>query len=456
VEAAVVQPQDVKKTLARHLLAEGFDIIFDADRSLGSWLVDQRNGDRYLDFFSMYASMAVGYNHPRLIEARDLLGRVAVNKPSNSDMYTAALAEFVETFSRAAMPVHFPHAFFIEGGALAVENALKTAFDWKVRKNLARGLERETGTQVIHFRQAFHGRSGYTLSLTNTFDPRKTRYFPKFCWPRIVNPKITFPLTEHNLLLVRELEEEALGEIRRVIDKEKEDIAAIIIEPIQGEGGDNHFRRDFLLGLRSICNEHDIMLVFDEVQTGVGLTGRFWAWEHFDIAPDILAFGKKTQVCGILASRRVDEAGCNVFKERSRINSTFGGNLVDMVRCTSILRIIEEEGLVLNARIQGDVLLGELQRLSREFPDVISNARGRGLMCAVDAPDTRTRDQLVKALLAQKLLMVGSGERSLRFRPHLIVSAEEIAKAMGIIRSVLEKRDYRGIETSGDVCPAGT
>jgi L-lysine 6-transaminase len=214
----VAQPQDVKKTLARHLLAEGFDIIFDADRSLGSWLVDQRSGDRYLDFFSMYASMAVGYNHPRLIEARDLLGRVAVNKPSNSDMYTAAFAEFVETFSRVAMPEHLPHAFFIEGGALAVENALKTAFDWKVRKNLARGIEREIGTQVIHFQQAFHGRSGYTLSLTNTSDPRKTRYFPKFSWPRIVNPKITFPLTEDNLLLVRRLEEEALEEIRRVID----------------------------------------------------------------------------------------------------------------------------------------------------------------------------------------------------------------------------------------------
>ncbi len=427
-------------------MAEGFDVIFDEDKSRGSWLVDKRNGDRYLDFFSMYASMAVGYNHPRLVEARDELGRLAVNKPTNSDVYTTALAEFVETFSRIGMPAHLPHAFFIDGGTLAVENALKTAFDWKVRKNLGRGIGREAGTKVIHFRQAFHGRSGYTLSLTNTFDPRKTDFYPKFSWPRIVNPKITFPLTEENLAKVRALEEEALQEIRRVIDKEGEDIAALIIEPIQGEGGDNHFRGEFFQALRTICDGHDIMLVFDEVQTGVGLTGRFWAYEHFDVKPDILCFGKKTQVCGMLASRRVDEAGCNVFTERSRIGSTFGGNIVDMARFTRILRIIEEERLVENARIQGDLLLAELQNISREFPDVISNARGRGLMCAIDARDTLTRNQLLMAFLQEKLLMVACGEKSIRFRPHLVVTADEIRQGTGIIRKVLCK----GITPDGD------
>ncbi len=451
----MIQPQDVKRNLSRHLLAEGFDIIFDADRSLGSWLVDQRNGDRYLDYFSMYASMAVGYNHPRLVEARDRLGRLAVNKPTNSDVYTTALAEFVETFSRVCMPASLPHAFFIEGGALAVENALKTAFDWKVRKNLSSNLGREAGTQVIHFQQAFHGRSGYTLSLTNTFDPQKTKFFPKFSWPRIVNPKITFPLNEENLASVRELEEEALREIRRVIDNEGEDIAALIIEPVQGEGGDNHFRAEFFKALRRICDEHDIMLVLDEIQTGVGLTGRFWAYEHFDVLPDILAFGKKTQVCGILASRRVEEVGCHVFAEKSRINSTFGGNLVDMVRCTHILRILEEERLVENASIQGELLLRELQGLANEFPEVVSNPRGRGLMCAIDAPDSRTRDQLVKAFYQRKLLMVGCGERGIRFRPHLIVAADEILQGVEIIRQVLKKGAFVRLGVGGETCPGG-
>lgn len=449
----MIQPQDVKKTVASHLLAEGFDVIFDEDKSKGSWLVDKRNGDRYLDFFSMYASMAVGYNHPRLVEARDELGRLAVNKPTNSDVYTTALADFVETFSRIGMPAHLPHAFFIDGGTLAVENALKTAFDWKVRKNLGRGLGREAGTMVIHFRQAFHGRSGYTLSLTNTFDPRKTEFYPKFSWPRIVNPKITFPLTEENLAKVRALEEEALQEIRRVIDKEGEDIAALIIEPIQGEGGDNHFRGEFFQALRTICDKHDIMLVFDEVQTGVGLTGRFWAYEHFDVKPDILCFGKKTQVCGVLASRRVDEVGCHVFSERSRIGSTFGGNIVDMARFTRILRIIEEERLVENARVQGELLLAGLHNLAQEFPAVISNARGRGLMCAIDAPDTLARNRLLMAFLREKLLMVACGERSIRFRPHLVVTADEIRQGIEIIRKVIAKGDYIRLEIAADACP---
>ncbi len=450
----MIGSENVKASLSRHLLAEGFDIIFDEENSLGSWLVDKRSDDRYLDFFSMYASMAVGYNHPRLVEARDMLGRLAVNKPSNSDMYSTAFAEFVETFSRTGIPDYLPHAFFIEGGALAVENALKTAFDWKVRKNLNRS-GRELGTKVIHFQQAFHGRSGYTLSLTNTFDPRKTNFFPKFSWPRIVNPKITFPLTEENLAAISALEDEALEEIRRAIDREGGEIAALIIEPIQGEGGDNHFRPEFLRALRAICDDREIMFILDEIQTGVGLTGRFWAYEHFDIKPDILVFGKKTQVCGILASRRVEEVGCHVFSERSRISSTFGGNLVDMARCTHILRIIEEGRLVENARVQGELLLRELQGLAAEFPGVISNPRGRGLMCALDAPDSGTRDKLLNALLQEKLLLVGSGERSIRFRPHLVVTADEILQGMGIIRTVLKKGDFARIELTAYACPGG-
>jgi L-lysine 6-transaminase len=434
------------------MLVEGFDVILDTDRSRGCWFVDQRTGDRYLDFFAMYASMAVGYNHPRLLAARDELGRLAVNKPSNSDVYTTAMAEFVETFSRIAMPADMPHAFFISGGALAVENALKTAFDWKVRKNHAAGIEGDPGSQVIHFRQAFHGRTGYTLSLTNTADPRKTKFFPKFNWPRIINPKITFPLDDENLARVKALEEEALWDIRQAIAQRGEDIAALIIEPVQGEGGDNHFRREFFQALRRICDEHAIMLIFDEVQTGVGLTGRFWAFEHFDAQPDLLAFGKKTQVCGMLASRRVEEVCCHVFKERSRLNSTFGGNLVDMARCSHILRIIEEENLVENARRQGERLLSGVQQLAADFPEVISNPRGLGLMCAFDAPDSRTRDQLVKAFFREKLLLVGCGSRSIRFRPHLIVSAGEIEQGLAIIRAILQKGDFVDLEAHEDPC----
>jgi len=450
----VIDPNSVKKILSRHLLTEGLDIIFDLERSKGSWLVDQRDGERYLDFFSMYASMAVGYNHPKLLAVRDHLGRMAVQKPANSDVYSVAMAEFVETFSRVGIPEYLPHAFFIEGGALAVENAIKIAFDWKVRRNFGRGQKGELGSKVIHFQQAFHGRSGYTLSLTNTFDTRKTMYYPKFNWPRIVNPRIRFPLDPRHLEEVQALEERAIEEIQAAIKKEKKDIAAIIIEPIQGEGGDNHFRAEFFQALRNICDENEIMLIMDEIQTGMGLTGRLWAHEHFDVRPDIISFGKKSQVCGTLASRRVEEVACHVFEEQSRISSTFGGNLIDMVRCTHILRIMEEERLVENARIQGELLLSEIEGLAGEFPEVVRNPRGRGLMCAFDAPDTATRNKLIIAFMNDKLLMVGCGEKSIRFRPHLVVTADEIRHGIGISRNVLKKGAYVTLKVRQDPCMA--
>jgi len=385
----------------------------------------------------MFASMAVGFNHESLLAIRDKLGNLAVQKPANSDSYSTAMAEFVETFARIAMAPYFSHAFFIEGGALAVENALKAAFDWKIRKNFANGADTEKGRQIVHFRQAFHGRSGYTLSLTNTADQRKTKYFPKFDWPRITNPKLTFPLTEERIQQAINLEHNACEEIKTVIRNNGDDLAAIIIEPIQGEGGDNHFRPEFFTQLRQICDENDLLLIFDEVQSGIGLTGKFWAFEHFGVAPDLLSFGKKTQVCGVIAGNRLDAVANNVFHEPSRVNSTFGGNLVDMVRCSEILKIIEREELVNNASRMGSRLLAGLVSLHEEFPQIISNPRGRGLMCAFDLPSTEERDSFRRNLLREKLLVVGCGEKSIRFRPHLIISEAEIDLVLQTVRKVL-------------------
>ena len=435
----MISSNDVKSVMSRHLLTDGMDIIFDLDASKGSWLVDKRNGDKYLDCFTMFASMAIGYNHPELVAIRDHLGRIAVQKPANSDMYTEEMAEFVDTFSAIGIPDYLPHLFLIEGGALAVENALKAAFDWKVRKNFAKGISKKQGRQIIHFRQAFHGRSGYTLSLTNTADPRKTKFFPTFDWPRITNPKITFPLHEHNLQQVQSLEQQALDEINHHIKEHGEDIAGLLIEPIQGEGGDNHFRNEFFTALRSLCDEHDILYILDEVQTGIGITGKFWCHEHFDARPDIICFGKKSQVCGILASTRIDEVADNVFQESSRINSTFGGNLIDMVRFSTILKVIENEQLVENAALRGRELLSGLTELSSTFPQLMHNPRGRGLMCAFDLEDGKRRDACVDALVANKLLVVGCGVQSIRFRPHLIISPREVQMVLGIIETTLKE-----------------
>ena len=430
---------DVRNVIGKYMLADGKEIIPDLEKSHGSYLVDARDGKEYLDFFTFFASLPIGHNHPKMKEPAFLekLHRVAITKPSLSDLYPVEMAEFVETFARVAKPDYMKHLFFISGGALAVENALKTAFDWKTRKNFFFGRKKVYGDKVIHFRQAFHGRTGYTLSLTNTADPRKTKFFPTFDWPRVLNPKVTFPLNEENLKKVKSAEEESLRQIKDAILEHGETIAAIIIEPIQGEGGDNHFRGEFLRALREMADENEILLIFDEVQTGVGITGKMWAHQHFDVKPDIFAFGKKTQVCGIMAGLRIDEVENNVFVESSRLNSTWGGNLVDMVRAQRYFEIIEEDNLVENARVQGEYLLKGLNDLAGKFPELMSNVRGRGLFCAFDMPTPALRDKLLRECENKGMLILGCGELSVRFRPPLTVSQDEIGKALDIIESAL-------------------
>ena len=426
---------NVHNRLAKHILADGYPIVIDLEQSEGSYLVDDQ-GNRYLDMFSMFASTAIGYNHPHVLENINFLGRNAVNKPAMSDVYTKDYADFMDTFARVALPKELQYCFFISGGALAVENALKAAFDWKTKLNFSKGIETEAG-QVIHFKQAFHGRSGYTLSLTNTKDPRKYEYFPKFDWPRIDNPKIIFPETEQNLAQTKQTEELAIKQIEKALVDRKNQIACIIIETIQGEGGDNYFRPEFLKKLRSICDQEEILLIFDEVQTGMGMTGKMWAFQHYDVIPDLISFGKKTQVCGILANKeKLDIIPDNVFKESSRINSTFGGNYIDMLRFKLILEVIENENLVENADKMGKYLLDGLQAIAKES-DKIFHVRGKGLFVAFDFIDDKLQNTFINECFKRNLIVLGCGETSVRFRPHLNVSKNEIDDALAIVKDIL-------------------
>ncbi len=434
---ALPEASQVHAILERHLLTDGYQLVLDLENSQGFRLRDAKSGREYLDLFTFYASNPLGVNHPKLVENEEFRARLmdaALNKVANSDIYTAHMARFVDTFDRVGIPDALPHAFFVEGGALAIENALKVAFDWKVRKNFARGYSTERGHQVLHFERAFHGRSGYTLSLTNT-DPNKTALFPRFDWPRVTTPQLNGP---EDALDVVEREEAALAQARTYFHTEKDDIAAIIIEPIQSEGGDNHFRPEFLQALRQLADEHEALLIFDEVQTGVGLTGTFWFYEQTGAVPDIVAFGKKTQVCGILAGRRIDDDPENVFRVSSRINSTWGGNLADMVRFDRILEVIEEDGLVANAASTGTHLQAALADLGRRF-ERVTNPRGKGLLCAFDLPDTKTRNDVVNRVYDLGAIILGCGPRSIRFRPALCVTAAELDEGLTVVEKALEE-----------------
>ena len=441
-----MKPGDVHAAIGKYMLADGDSIVYDTENSHGSMLRDAITGREYLDFFSFFASIPLGHNHPKMHDPafKERLLAAAITKPSSSDFYTTYMADFVDTFGRIAMPEELSHLFLIDGGALAVENALKTAFDWKVRKNIEHAAANSAGmlfdglgSKIIHFREAFHGRSGYTLSMTNTDDPRKYMYFPKFDWPRIVNPKLSFPTTDAVLEEVKKLEEMALTQIEMAVKQYKGDIAGLILEPIQGEGGDNHFRPEFIAELRRMADEHEFLFMLDEVQSGMGITGKMWAYQHTDTAPDVVAFGKKAQVCGIIAGKRVEEVKGHVFEESSRINSTWGGNLTDMVRATRYLEIIEEENLVQNAADVGERMIAGLEAIADESNGVISNVRGKGLFIAYDLPAPAKRDTMIQTMADNGLIALKSGNRSIRFRGMLDTPAEIVDQALEIVaRSV--------------------
>ena len=433
-----MKPTDVRGTLEKHMLVDGLDLVFDLERSQGSYIYDSHAGRRFLDFFSFFATNPVGINHPKMRDPDFMkrIAEVAIHNPSNSDIYTIPMAEFVDTFARVAIPESLPHLFMVAGGSVAVENALKTAFDWKVRQNAKNGVSGDKGQKILHFQEAFHGRTGYSLSLTNTADPRKTMYFPKFDWPRIANPKITFPLADH-VEAVASAEKEAIEQIKQALVDSPDDIAGLIIETIQGEGGDNHFRPEFFRALRELADENEFLFIVDEVQTGVGLTGKMWAYQHYGFEPDILCFGKKTQVCGILAGSRIDEVEHNVFSESTRINSTWGGNLVDMVRFGRYLEIIEQDSLLDNARDVGGYLLEKLHACAAERSEQVVNVRGRGLMCSFDLESGDVRDRFLKLAFDHGLLLLGCGTCSVRFRPVLTVSKEDIDQGLVIVEKIL-------------------
>jgi len=451
---------EVLEILRRHILVDGFtNIVVDLEKSNGSYLYDSLNGRRYVDFFSYFASCPIGYNHPKMGD-KDFQKKLilsAIHKPSNSDFYTGLYAEFVEAVERYALPENMPYMFLIDGGALAVENALKCSFDFKTKINMRKGIwngrweeidEKYTNNlKVIYFDEAFHGRSGYTMTITRSSDIRKTAFFPKFNWYRVPNPRIHFPLDDREIERVSKAEEDAIKHIKDIITRDREYVSAIIIEPIQAEGGDNHFRGEFFKALRDITLNEDILLIYDEVQTGMGITGKMWGYQNFGekAKPDILTFGKKFQVAGIIVSKRIDELEYNVFSDKvdeslgfapgsNRLNSTFGGNLTDMVRATQYLKIMDEENLIENSRVMGEYILNKLTEICSKYPDKVDNMRGRGLMIAFDLNRPQLRDEVYNKIIDNGLLVLKCGRKSIRFRPHLDIDKKIADEGLEIVK----------------------
>jgi L-lysine 6-transaminase len=411
--------------LGRHVRLSGLDLVVDLERSQGSMLTDARDGAQYLDLLGFYGSLPLGMNPPALARDagfRDALAAAALHKVTNADLHTAEYARFTAAFARVLGDPELPHLFFIDGGALAVENALKAAFDWKAQRRGGAGGADDL--EIMHLENAFHGRGGYTLSLTNT-SPAVSDRFPAWNWPRLAW-------------------RDGLGPAARYLREHGHRVAAFVAEPIQGAGGDVHVDPGFLRGMQELCHAHDVLFVLDEVQTGCGASGTPWVYQQLGLAPDIVAFGKKTQVCGVMAGRRVGLVDGNVFVVPDRIGSTWGGNLADMVRATRIFEVIEERGLIPRAGILGAALLGLLNDLARSHPGVVRDPRGRGLLAAFDLPGTAFRNDFLRRLRErERVLLLPGGACAVRFRPSLTVTEEELAKAQAAIDRVLTEMGGR-------------
>ncbi|MFT7485345.1 MAG: L-lysine 6-transaminase [Candidatus Paceibacteria bacterium] len=433
----MIDPKNVHSTLERAQLADGYPIVLDLEKSKGVYMHDSRTGEDYLDLFTHFASWPVGYDHPMMSDPAFLseLMTAAKTKVANSDLYTRQMADFVEAFSTRVTPDNYPYHFWVSGGSLAVENALKVAFDWKARKVGVDKVNDGKDLVALHFKGAFHGRSGYTMSLTNT-DPNKVALFPKFDWPRISTPALEFDNEGQVCNDVEALEKKSLAEIDAAFQQYSGRIACMIIEPLQGEGGDNHFRTEFLTALRKIADEREALLIFDEVQTGFYGSGKAWLWQHHGVEPDVVCFGKKTQVCGIYANTRIDDVEDNTFHKSSRINSTWGGNLVDMVRCRRFIDIIAEEKLAENASVRGAEFVTGLRHIAKDRGQ-ISNVRGIGSLVAFTLESAVARDKMLAELFENKVMALSSGEKAVRFRLPLVISAAEIELALTRIADCL-------------------
>ncbi len=416
--------ETIHERIGRWQLADGFPIAINIKKSDGIWIYDDMTDKRYLDAFTCFASWPLGYNHEGFndpIFEEELL-RAAKTNVSNSDVYSEEMAKFVECFGSRVSPENYKHHFWIAGGCLAVENAMKTAFDWKARK-LGR-TDFDTccdDLQILHFDHAFHGRSGYTMSVTHTL-PDKVGLFPKYRWPQVHSPAIEYG-SEGNIINDIQAEEDlSCAQIEKIMSSNK--IAGILIEPMQGEGGDRHFRPEFLKKLRAFADKYECLLIFDEVQTGFYGSGERWLWEKLGVAPDVVSFGKKAQVCGIYASDRVEEVEDNVFHKSSRINSTWGSNLVDMVRSRRFVEIIEQQNIQDQVRKTGDYVLKELRNISKSNQSLL-NIRGHGSLIAFTLPNASLRDKLVGAFMDNEMIALGCGPKSIRFRLPLIMNLNE-------------------------------
>ena len=393
-----------------------YKIKIDFDKSQGSYIYDKDSGRKILDFFGQFASLTLGYNHTvfKSIDYIEEITRIAHQKITNCEILSDETSEFDELFRSYTSLGLFNYYHYACTGALAIEAAIKSAIDYK-GSNCHR---------VISFKGSFHGINSYGGVLTDRFEPVSKRLngLPGAYWKPIHNPVIEYKDGEQ--FEDTDLVDKVLRKTEYLLEKNK-DICAILVEPIQCTYGDRYFPESFFIGLRKLADNYDVVLIFDEIQIGFGGTGSLWYFQKIPVVPDILVFGKKTQLSGIA----VKEKFGNIFNNAIRLEVTWDADIMDMIRCKYIIKAYEEFDVLNNVITMSERLKNGLSDINN-----IKNIRNCGLLFAFDFEGRSQRDRFVKKLLDNKMICNPTREKTIRLRPNLCVTKEEIDHAISIMK----------------------
>ena len=380
-----------------------FNIKVDFEKSQGSYIYDNNTNKSYLDFFGMYASLPIGYNHKALrsIEFKEEIYKCSHIKVTNCEFLSNETEEFDKAFSNYCGRGNFTNFHYCSTGALAVEAAIKTCLHYKNYEPL----------NILSFKNSFHGVNSYGGFITDRFytsEPR-LRGLPEIFSTKI-NPDIK--------------------ELAHTLATEK--VTCVMVEPIQCTAGDIHHSKEFFSKVKELCDQHDVPLVFDEIQIGFGTTGKLWFYEHLDITPDIVLFGKKAQVSGFMTTEKLN--GIFDPKHVNRLEVTWNSDTLDMIRCKHIMKVYQDENILNNVVDRGNQIKDLLSKI-----ESIEGLRTAGLIIGFDLKDAETRDKFMEVLYNKGMICNSTGERSIRLRPNLCLSSSDAIHACKLIEQSLSQ-----------------
>jgi len=363
------------------------------------------DGNRYLDFNSNVCSCNVGYNHPKIMEVLKEYSRIGTHKIAGQDFYTEEQTKLAEKLLKI-VPKNLRRVLLLNSGAEAVENAIK--FAYRKKGPLA-------GVSCIG---AFHGRTIGALSFTDSKAVQKKYY------PEVNNELIKFCKND---------DDPDINQLEELIRREAEP-AFVIIECVQGEGGYTVASKKFIKNLRRITEKHDVPLIIDEIQSGMGRTGKWWSFEHYRIKPDIMTSAKSLQVGAVISSEKYDP------KEPGAVSSTWaGGHRIDLAVGLKTIEIIEKEKLMNNARRLGKYFMKRLYEIQKKYPKKIVDVRGLGLMIGLELSKEKEMKSVLKEAFKNGLLLLGCGEKTVRIAPPLIMTKEEADQGLYILERVVRR-----------------